>query len=91
MIAFHNYAMINQYIYKTILASKTGMDYIPVIFFENNLINVNESKTPTKSNQLEKYKEKIGVGAAPSRTYGLPENISLWEFLFGGPKCWSCR
>ena len=59
---------------------KTGMDNSPGIRFENILINMDESKSLTKINQLKKpiQDKKGGAGTAPAITYGLPQNIFLW-------------
>ena len=49
--AFHKQAMIKQQIYENMLARQSGMDYSPEIQFQKSLINMEESKELTMSNQ----------------------------------------
>ena len=58
MRAFHKQAMIKQQIYENILERRSGTDYSPGIQFEASLVNVDEAKSLTKSNQPEKSYQK---------------------------------
>ena len=54
MRAFHKQAIMKQQIYKNIIARRSGMDYSPGIQFQTSLINMEEAKELTMSNQPEK-------------------------------------
>ena len=56
--AFHKQGMIKQRIYENILAWRSGMDYSPGIKFQTSLINMDGSKSPTMSNQMERNQQK---------------------------------
>ena len=56
--AFHMQAITKQQIYENMLARKSGMDYIPGINFQTSLINMEEAKELTMSNQPEKKQQK---------------------------------
>ena len=88
MRAFHNQAMMKQKIYKNILARRSGVDYSPGIHFQTSLVDMDEAKSLTKKNELEKriISKEDGAGVAPSRTYELPQMTSLWGFLIEKPK-----
>ena len=58
MGAFHNQAMMKHKIYENILTRKMGMYYSPVIHFETIIVNMDEAKALTKSNQPEKSNAK---------------------------------
>ena len=49
--AFHKQAMTKQQIYKSMLASRSGMGYSPGIQFQTSLVNMEEAKEPTMKNQ----------------------------------------
>ena len=49
--------MIKQQIYKSILARRSGMDYIPGMQFQKSLINMDKSKSLTMSNQPERNRQ----------------------------------
>ena len=64
------------------------MDYSPGIRFGKIIFNIDKEKSLAKSNQLDNLirSNKDGAGVAPSRTYELPQNISLWGFLINRPE-----
>ena len=45
-------------VYDNILVRRSGVDYSPGIRFETSLVNVDEEKSLTTSNQLEKSNQK---------------------------------
>ena len=50
--------MMKQQIHKNMFARQRGMDYIPGIQFQRSLINMEEAKELTTSNQPEKKQQK---------------------------------
>ena len=58
MIAIHNQAMMKQNIYDNMLARRSEMEYSPGIQFQTSIINMEEGKELTMSNQLEKKEQK---------------------------------
>ena len=50
--------MAKQQIYENILARRSGMGYTPWIKFQTTIINMDEAKTPTMSNQPGKSTDK---------------------------------
>ena len=52
--ALHKQEIFKQHIYDNMLASRSGMDYIPGIQFETILVNMEEAKELTMNNQPEK-------------------------------------
>ena len=69
---------MKQNVYENMLARKSGMDYSPWIQFQTSLINREEAKALTTSNQPENRQPKSGVGVDPPSTYELPHRIALW-------------
>ena len=85
--AFHKQAMIKQQIYDNMLARLSGMEYSPGIQFETSIINTEEAKELTMSNQPKKI-NKSGAGVASSSTHDLLQRISLWDLQLERPKIW---
>ena len=56
--AFHKQAMMKQQIYNNMLARRSKMDYSPGIQLQTSLINMEEAKELTVSNQPEKKQQK---------------------------------
>ena len=55
---FHNQAMMKQQIYDNILMKRSEMHYSPIIHSETSLVNTDEEKALTMSNQPEKSNQK---------------------------------
>ena len=52
--AFHKHATTKQQIYDNMLARRSEMDYSPWTQFQTSLINIEDAKELTITNQLEK-------------------------------------
>ena len=63
------------------------MDYSPGIQFQIILINMEEAKELTMSNQPKKI-NKSSAGVDPSSTYKFPPMIILWDLKLERPKNW---
>ena len=83
--AFHKQAMIKQQIYDNLLARRIGVDYNQGIQFQTSLINMEDTKQLTTNNQPGKS-NRSGANVAPSRTYGFPPRIALWDLQLERPK-----
>ena len=60
------------------------MYYSPGLRFQTSLGNMDEAKSLTKKNQLEKliiFRED-GASVAPPSTYKLTQMVSLWSFFY---------
>ena len=80
MISFHNQAMVKQQIYEKRIERQTGMDYSTGIHFWKSLVNMDKSKTSTKSNRTEEH-----MGKAVSAQL----HQALMDYLQGFP-CGGC-
>ena len=58
MRAFHKQSMIKQQIYENMLAQRSGMEYSTGIKFQTSIINMEEAKVLTTSNQPENKQQK---------------------------------
>ena len=56
MRAFHNQAVMKQFIYKNILLRKSGTYYSPSILCEKTIVGTNKERALTMTNQLSKHK-----------------------------------
>ena len=56
--ALHKQAMIKHQSHENTLARETGVCYSTGIFFEKSLVNMDKAIALTKSNKMEKHKEK---------------------------------
>ena len=56
--AFHKQAITKQQIYENMIERRSGVDYSPGIQLKISLINMEEEKEFTMSNQLEKKQQK---------------------------------
>ena len=55
--SFHKEAIMRQHIYENMLARRSGVDYIPEIHSQKIIINMEEAKSLTTRNQLEKKQQ----------------------------------